>query len=112
MSVSQPDIAAAVSGNLGIVRNEDYRPAFGMQFLEEHQYIERCACIQVACRFVREYYGGIVDKGPRYGHPLHLSAGHLVGLVLKTVSKTHGFKSLHCTAAPFPVLSIRICKRL
>ena len=39
---------------------------------------------------VGQDYRRVVDQGPGDGHPLHLSAGHLVALVPQAVAQSHG----------------------
>ena len=72
-----------------------------MQLLEEHQNLERGARVQIAGGFVCQYYGRVVHQCASNGHALHLSAGHLIGLMLQTVAQAYGFERFDGPAAAF-----------
>ena len=63
-----------------------------MQLLEKHQNFKRGTCIQITGGLVRQNHGGIVYQCTGDGYALHLSAGHLIGLVFQTVAQSYGFQ--------------------
>ncbi len=100
LAVAQHDVAAAVLCNLGIVGHEDDGASLAVELLEEHQDFEAGAGIQVTGCLVRQNNGRVVDESARNGYALHLSARHLVALVLQAVGKSHGGECLDgCLAA-------------
>ena len=105
MIYSQGYVAAAVTGDFGVVRHEDNRASLGVELLEEYQYFEAGAGVEVPRRFVREDDGRIVDQRPRDRHALHLPARHLVALMQHAVAETDVAERLF---GPFPSLCGRV----
>ena len=66
-----------------------------MQLLEEHEYLKRSACVKIAGGLIGEYHGRVVDQCPRYGHALHLSSRHLIGLMIQSAAQSHGLQCRH-----------------
>ena len=56
MPVAQTDIPATVLGYFGVVGDKYNRTSFGMQFLEENQYLKRSTCIQITRCFIGKDY--------------------------------------------------------
>ena len=63
-----------------------------MQLLEEDKDLIGGAGVEVTGGLVGEDDGGVVDQGTGNGHALHLSARHLVALVLQAVAESHGLQ--------------------
>ena len=101
LSVAQHDVAAAVLGYFGVVGDEDDGASFGMQLLEQYQNLERSTGVQVTRSFVCQDNGGIVHQGAGDGYALHLTAGHLIGLMFQSVAQPHGLQGFDGTSPPF-----------
>ena len=93
-SVTQEDVASGVTAEFGVVGDEDDGSAFGMQLLEEDENLEGGARVKVSSGFVRKDDRRVVDQGAGDGDTLHLSAAHLVALMLKSVTQSDGFQCL------------------
>lgn len=78
---------------LRIVCYKYYGPSFSMKPLEQDQHLETGPGVEVSCRLVSQNHGRIVDQSPGNGHPLHLTAGHLVALVPQAVSQPYCLES-------------------
>ena len=89
MPVAQTDIPATVLGYFGVVGDKYNRTSFGMQFLEENQYLKRSTCIQITRCFIGKDYRRVVHQGTGDGYTLHLSTGHLVRLMFQAVAESH-----------------------
>ena len=63
-----------------------------MEVLEEAENLEAGACVEVSRGLVGQYDGGVVHQCAGDGHALHLSAGHLVALVVQSVAQAYGFQ--------------------
>ena len=72
--------------------HEDDGAPLGVELLEEHEYLEAGARVEVARGFVGEDYGGVVDQGAGYGYALHLSARHLVAVVVEPLAQSYGLE--------------------
>ena len=101
MAVAQHDVAARIVGYVRVVGDEDDGASLGMEFLEEHENLKRCARVQVSGGLVCEYYRRVVHQCAGYCHTLHLSSRHLVGLVVEAVAQSDGLKSVHCALVAF-----------
>ena len=55
--------------------------------------------VQSAGGFVSQQDLGIVDQRPGDGHTLHLTAGHLIGLLVQLVAQAHLFQRFDGSAA-------------
>ena len=64
--------------------------------------------VQGASGFVCQQNVRIVDEGPGDGHPLHLSAGHLVGLLVEMVSQADLFQGVD---SALPALFLRYARQ-
>ena len=71
-----------------------------MQFLQKYEDLEARAGVEVPRRLVGKDDGRIVDQGTGDRDALHLSARHLVALVLQTVAEAHRDEGLHRFLAP------------
>ena len=101
LPVAQHDVAAAVLGYFGIVCHEDDSTSFGMQLLEQYQNLERGTGVQITRGFVCQDNRGIVHQGAGDGYALHLSAGHLIGLMLQSVAQSYGLQGFDGAPPPF-----------
>ena len=77
--------------------HEDDGVALTVQLLEQHQHLERCACVQVTCGLVSQQHGRVVDQRTGNGYTLHLSTRHLVRLVVQTVAQSYSLQRLYGT---------------
>ena len=59
VAVAQADVAAAVLGDVGVVGDEDDGASLAVQLLEEDEYLEGRARIQVARGLVGQDDGGV-----------------------------------------------------
>ena len=87
LSVAEEDVARGVLGNLGVVGHEDDGVTLVVEFLKQDKHLERRAGVEVTGGFVGEDDGWVVDERTGDGYTLHLTAGHLVGLVLEAVAE-------------------------
>ena len=78
LAVTQHDVAARISGDVGIMGDEYYCTSFRMELLKQYKYLERRPRVKVSCRLVGQQHSRIVDQGTGYGHTLHLPTRHLV----------------------------------
>ena len=70
--------------------HEYYGASLCVEALEEHQYLERSAGVEIARGLVGKDDCGVVDQRPGYGYALHLSTRHLIALVVEAVAQPHG----------------------
>ena len=73
-----------------------------MQFLEEHQHLERRTRVEVSRGLVSQEDGRTVHQCAGNGYTLHLSARHLVALVIQTVAQSYGLQCLDSSLTAFP----------
>ena len=88
-SVLQPDDPAGIfHGQLRVVghHNDELVPG---DLLQQVHDLYRGVRVQGAGRLVRHEDVRIVHQGAGNGYPLHLAAGHLVGLFVKLIPKPH-----------------------
>lgn len=97
MSVAQHDVARGVVGYVGVVRHEDDGSACSVQLLEENENLERGACVEVSRCLVGKNHGRVVHQRACYRHTLHLSARHLVRLMVETLAQSHSLQRFHGT---------------
>lgn len=101
MTVAQADIPAAVLRDFGIVRYEYNGTSFRMKFLEQDKYIKRRTCVEISGCFVGKDDCRVVYQCTGDGYALHLSSGHLVGLMLQPVAQTYSLQRFDGTPATF-----------
>ena len=70
-------------------------PVFGY-FLEQIHYLDAGLGVKRARRLIGKQYLGVVDQRPGDSHTLHLTAGHLIGLLADLVSEADLLKSDPC----------------
>ena len=61
MPVTQLYVAAGIMGDVGIVSDKDDGPAFGVELLEEDQYLKGRSRVKVARGLIGQDDCGIVD---------------------------------------------------
>ena len=99
-AVQKLDGAGGVTlGKLGIVGNHDDQP-IPSDFLQKIHDLHAGFRIQRAGGFVCQEDFRVVDQGTGDGHPLHLAAGHLIGLFVHLIGQPHLFKGGNGSAAP------------
>ena len=108
LSVAEEDVAGAVLRDFGVVGHEDDGVALVIEFLEEDEHLERGAGVEITRSLVGQDDGGVVDEGARNGHALHLTAGHLVGLVVETFAEADSPEGAYGTFAAFGRLDLGI----
>ena len=64
---------------------------------EQFHNLDTCFAVQSAGRFVRQEDIRVIDKGTGDSHTLHLTAGHLVRLLVELVAQTHLFEGFLST---------------
>ena len=97
MSVTQHDIARRIIGDVRIMGHEDDGSARGVEFLEKDENLERRTCVEVSGCLVSKNHGRIVNQCAGNGHTLHLSAGHLVRLMIESLAEAHSLQRLNGT---------------
>ena len=60
-----------------------------VEFIKQFQHLSSGAGIEGPCGFIRQQQTGAIDDGSGNGHPLLLSSGELIGLVLQTLRQTN-----------------------
>src|SRR5688572_6490164 len=83
--VADVDHAVGVLGDVPLVGDEDDGVAVGVELLEHAHDLLAGGAVEVPGGLVGEQDGRAHDQGPRDGHPLALTAGELVGLVVHAV---------------------------
>ena len=63
-----------------------------IQFLKQHQHLERGARVEVTGRLVGQQHGRVVYQGSGNSYALHLTTRHLVALVFQTVAQSNGLE--------------------
>ena len=101
MTVAQADVPAAGLRDFGIMRYEYNGTSFRMKFLEQDKYIKRRTCVEVSGCFVGKDDRRVVYQCTGDGYALHLSSGHLVGLMLQPVAQTYRLQRFDGTSATF-----------
>ncbi len=100
LTVQQPDDPGGVLfRQVRVVRDHNDQPVLRHLFQNLHD-LHGGLRVQRACRFIRQENIRVVDQGPGNGHPLHLTAGHLVGHLLHLVSQPHLFQGRFCPLPP------------
>ena len=72
-----------------------------MKFLEQHKNLEACTCVKVSCSLVGKDDSRIVHKGPCYCHTLHLTARHLVTLMVEAFAEANCLQGFDGTLLAF-----------
>ena len=93
------DPGGILLGQLRVVGHHDHQTVFGDLFQQLHHLYAGFA-VQGAGWFVRQQNVRIIDQRPGDGHPLHLSAGHLAGLLVQLLSQSHLLQGSLCPLAP------------
>ena len=83
---------------LGVVGDHDDEPVLG-DLLQDFHDLDAGLAVQGAGGLVRQDDVRVVDQGPGDGHPLHLAAGHLAGLLFQLVPQPHPLQGLFGPAA-------------
>ena len=89
------DAGAVLFGELSVVRDHDDEPVRG-DFLEKLHDLHAGLAVERARGLVGKYDVGIVDQRTRDSHALHLTAGHLVGLLFGLLFQTYFAQRFHC----------------
>ena len=84
---------------LRVVGNHDHQP-FPGNLLQQIHHLDAGLRVQGAGGFVRQQDIRVVDKSPGNGHPLHLAAGHLVGLLVELIAQSHRLQGCLCPLFP------------
>ena len=100
-AVLYPDDPAGIFlGQLRVVGNHDHQPVTGYRLQQIHD-LHTGFRVQCAGGFIRQQNIGIVDQCPGDGHPLHLTAGHLIGLFVQLIAQAHILQSFLRPLPPF-----------
>ena len=98
-SVQELDGAGGVAlGKLRVVGDHDDQP-IPSDFLQKIHDLYAGFRIQRAGGFVCQKNFRVVDQGTGDGHPLHLAAGHLIGLFVDLIGESHLLKGGNGSAA-------------
>ena len=98
-AVAQTDDAGGILfGQLRVVGDHDHKAVFG-HLLQQLHDLNAGLAVQCTGGLVRQQDVGIVHQSAGNGHPLHLTAGHLAGMLVQLVSQTHLFQCLGGPAA-------------
>lgn len=90
MAVDDVDSAVGELGQFLIVRHDNERLSqFVAEFKEELVQFGLVVGVERTRRLVGENHVGLIHQRPRHGHTLLLATAQLVGLVLRTVLKSH-----------------------
>ena len=82
------DPAGVLHGQLRVVGHHDDQLVLG-DFLQQVHNLHRGVRVQGAGGLIRHKDIRVVHQSPGDGHPLHLAAGHLVGLFVKLIPQAH-----------------------
>ena len=85
-------------GQLRVVGDHDDEAVFG-HFLQQLHDLDAGLAVQCAGGLVGQQDVRVVDEGAGDGHPLHLAAGHLGGVLVQLVAQTHFLQRLGGPAA-------------
>ena len=94
------DPVGIVLRQLRIVGNHDHQPVPG-HFLQKLHDLHAGFRIQRAGGFIRQQNVRVIDQRTGNGHPLHLSAGHLIRLFMKLIAQSHILQSLGGSSPSF-----------
>ena len=98
-AVPQTDDAVGILlRQFGVVRDHDHEAVFCHILQQLHDLDARLA-VQCAGGLVGQQDVRVVDEGAGDGHPLHLAAGHLGGVLVQLVAQTHFLQRLGGPAA-------------
>src|SRR5690606_14837556 len=95
-TVSEPDDATGMSGNLLFVRNHQNCVAPAIERLEELHDLLPGSRIEISRGLVRQEDRGLVYKGTGYGHALPLTARQLVRFVMHSVAEPDADQCFLC----------------
>ena len=98
LSVTQVyDPCGVLLGQLRVMRHHDHQPVFGYLTQQIHDLYAGVA-VQRAGGFIGQQDIRIIHQSAGDRHPLHLSAGHLIGFLVKLFSQAHFLQSFFCSA--------------
>ena len=97
------DAGGVLVGQLRVVGDHDDEAVFG-HFLQQLHDLDAGLAVQCAGGLVGQQDVRVVDEGAGDGHPLHLAAGHLGGVLVQLVAQTH---FLQCLGGPAAALGTR-----
>ena len=87
LPVAQVDLPVGGRGDLGVVGDEDDRPAGGVELVEEAHDVRAGVAVEVAGRLVGQDERRLRDERPGDRDPLLLAAGQLGRLVVEPVAQ-------------------------
>ena len=99
--VVQSHDAPAMTGDPGIVRDDDDRLAFGMQLAEQRHDFGGRAAVEIAGRLVGQQQLRSTHQRARDGHALPLAAGQLIRFVQQAIAEPdarQGVDRARCSA--------------
>ena len=82
------------------MRDHDNELVLG-HFLQQFHDLHRSIRIQSAGRFISQKDIRVVYQRAGNGHALHLPAGHLIGLLVQLIPKSHFFQRILCAGPTF-----------
>ena len=98
-AILHPDDAVCiVLCQLRVVGDHHHQPVPG-HFLQKFHDLHAGLGIQSAGGFVGQQDIRVIDQGTGNGHSLHLTAGHLVGLLMELIAQAHIRQCLGCPSA-------------
>ena len=74
---------------------------FLADLFQDFHHLHTGFAVQGAGGLIRQQNIRVVHQRPGNGHPLHLAAGHLIGLLFQLIPKAHLFQGFHRPAAAF-----------
>ena len=101
LAVPHPYDAVGIRlGQFRIVGDHDHKPILGHRFQQLH-YLHAGVTVQCAGWLICQQNIRVVYQRTGDGHTLHLTAGHLVGLLVQLIAQPHILQCLGSTPAPF-----------
>ena len=93
------DLPVGEGGHVGIVGDEQDRPAAGMQVAQDGHHLGTAGAVEVAGRLVGQEQGRLGDQGAGDGDALLLPAGQLGRLVGQPVGEPQPLERLAARAS-------------
>ena len=75
-------------GQLRVVGHHHHQPVPG-HFFQQFHHLDTGTAVQSSGGLVRQHDIRVIHQRPGNGHPLHLAAGHLIGLFVQLISQPH-----------------------
>ena len=102
MAVDDVDSAVGELGQFFVVRHDNERLSqFVAEFKEELVQFGLVVGVERTRRLVGENHIGLIHQRPRHGHALLLATAQFVGLVFRTVLKSHKLEEFECALTEF-----------